>query len=133
MVLALKLCRRPSEWPTSCMTISLIAWPTNSSGSSSLGCGFFLSASLGLSLSLPLSSAALGWSPAAARAIAARPKSRWKPGLDWQKPASPADLVLGQLPGEEVLIGRHEPRGPARPRALSSASRPSRDRPCGWP
>ena len=33
MVLALKLCRRPSEWPTSCMTTSLIAWPRNSSGS----------------------------------------------------------------------------------------------------
>ena len=42
IVLALKLCRRPSEWPTSCITMCLIAWPTNSSGSSSLGCGLLL-------------------------------------------------------------------------------------------
>ena len=48
-MLALKLCRRPSEWPTSCITTSLIAWPRNSSGS--LG-SFSFSLSF-LSLSAP--------------------------------------------------------------------------------
>src|SRR5216683_1775059 len=37
MVLALKLCRRPRVWPTSCITTYLMAWPTISSGTFSPG------------------------------------------------------------------------------------------------
>ena len=109
IVLALKLCRRPSEWPTSCITISLIAWPMNSSGSSSLGSGFFVRPCPCLSLSLcPCRS----WAARAVGYVGQGDRGQAEVALEarsgtGRSPGSPRQ-VLGQLPLEEVLIGRDD-------------------------
>ena len=84
----------------------------NSSGSSSLGWGFFFSGSLGLSL--PLSSAGLGWSAAVGHRDRGQAEVALQAGLELAEAAAAAGQVLGELPGEEVLIGGndlgHDPR-----------------------
>ncbi len=136
-MLALKLCRRPSEWPTSCITISLIACPINSSGSSSLGSGFFFS-------TLSLSFSSFFWSGffvvcrlgtvvrlghgdcgQAEVALQARLSTGKSPGFPGE--------VLRELPGEGILIGGDDLGRPSGSEFLSSASMPSKARASGWP
>ena len=103
IVLALKLCRRPSEWPTSCITIFLIACPRNSSGSSSLGWGLFF---LGQSLPPPWPVPHLGVRPLSAIAMAATAEVALPARLKLAESPAVGAEFLREFPGEVALVGR---------------------------